>query len=326
MNIIKLPKLPDLENEELKVVDDYEMNTPPDLPQGFFSLLSVGASGSGKTNATLNLIKKLAPYYNRYMLISPTGCYDEERQQRAEKKYNHLKIEFDEEHHCYHRGLVREIVERQREKLIEYEEWKRYTDVYARFVVFLQKNQKKAELHPDLWGFEGIDMLMKYQFCEPTDENMFPTQIVPTAMLIIDDMASTPIYTNALGELVELQMKNRHYKMSVLNLVQAYKLCPRSIRLNSSVMMLFPCKSEKMIKEFAETCNNQYNPEQFLALFQYATKDKPYDFLYIDCRVPKGFRKNFNEPIDVVGGEDEVVGPEVQPEPEVDDLKNNPDQ
>ena len=81
-------------------------------------------------------------------------------------------------------------------------------------------------------------------------------------------------------------------------------------------MMLFPCKSEKMIKEFADTCNNRYNPEEFLKLFEYATKDKPYDFLYIDCRESKGFRKNFNEPIDITMEDDSG-------KPEVVDLKNN---
>jgi hypothetical protein len=35
-------------------------------------------------------------------------------------------------------------------------------------------------------------------------------------------------------------------------------------------------------------------------LFEYATGNgKPYDFLYIDCREVKGFRKNFNERIDI---------------------------
>tara|TARA_R110000803_G_scaffold52584_5_gene108191 strand:- start:114 stop:1067 length:954 start_codon:yes stop_codon:yes gene_type:complete len=317
MNIIKTEHIPNFENPEIQVVDDYHMNVPPHLPQGFFSLLSVGSSGSGKTNGTLNLIAKLKPYYNRYILISPTGCYDEERQQRAEKKYDKLKIEFDEEHKQYHRGLIGQITERQREKLIKYEEWKRYKVVYARFESFLRKNKVKAAMEPVMWGFPELDMLLKYDFADPSDEFYFPTQIVPTAMLIIDDMASTPIYSNALGELIELQMKNRHYKISVLNLVQAYKLCPRAIRLNSSVMMLFPCKSKMMIKEFADTCNNRYTPEQFLKMFDYATKDKPYDFLYIDCRENKGFRKNFNERIDVAG-EEAVV--------EVDDLNNNLDQ
>ena len=31
-------------------------------------------------------------------------------------------------------------------------------------------------------------------------------------------------------------------------------------------------------------------------------KDKPYDFLYIDSREQKGFRKNFNERIDIRNG------------------------
>ena len=297
MSIIKLEHINGLDNEEIKVDDDYKMDVPKHLPQGFFSLLSVGQSGSGKTNATLNLIQKLKPYYNRYILISPTGCYDVERNQRAEKKYDKLKIDFDEEHSNYHRGLISEIIQRQRQCLIDYEEWKRYKEVYKKALEFLKRSKDKTE--DAIYGFPYVEYLMKYDFCEPDDEYYFPQQIVPTAMLIIDDMASTPIYTNALGELTNLQMKNRHLKMSVFNLVQAYKLCPRSIRLNSSVMMLFPCKSEKMIKEFAETANNQYTPEQFMKLFEYATKDKPYHFLYIDCREPKGFRKNFNERIDI---------------------------
>ena len=298
MSVIKLEHINGLDNNEIKVVDDYAMNVPKNLPQGFFSLLSVGNSGSGKTNGTLNLILKLKPYYNRYILISPTGCYDVERGRGPEPKYNKLKIDFDEEHSNYHRGLISEIIERQRQCLIDYEEWKRYTEVYKKALEFLKRSKDKTE--EAIYSFPHVEYLMKYDFCEPDDAYYFPQQIVPTAMLIIDDMASTPIYTNALGELVNLQMKNRHLKMSVMNLVQAYKLCPRSIRLNSTVMMLFPCKSEKMIKEFAESCSNHYTPEQFIKLFEYATGNgKPYDFLYIDCREQKGFRKNFNERIDI---------------------------
>ena len=246
MSVVKLEHINGLDNNEIIVEDDYKMNVPKHLPQGFFSLLSVGNSGSGKTNATLNLIQKLKPFYNRYILISPTGCYDVERGKRAEPKYNKLKIDFDEEHSNYHRGLITEIIERQRQCLIDFEEWKRYTKVYKMAMEFLKRSKDKSE--DAIFAFPHVEYLLKYDICEPTDDFYFPQQIVPTAMLIIDDMASTPIYTNACGELINLQMKNRHLKMSVFNLVQAYKLCPRSIRLNSTVMMLFPCKSEKMIK------------------------------------------------------------------------------
>lgn len=326
MQVVKTQFIPGMENEEIKVTDDYKMNVPPELPQGFFSLLSVGSSGSGKTNATLNLIKKLKPYYNRYILISPTGTYDVERGKRAEKKYDKLKIEWDEEHSHYHRGLIKQILDRQRDKLIEYEDWKEYAEVWRRFQKFMQENKAEANLSVDMWSTlpeEDIASLIAHEFTVPDDPHMFPTQIAPTAMLVIDDMASTPIYNHhSLSELTNLQMKNRHYKMSVLNLVQAYKLCPRSIRLNSRVMMMFPCKSEKMIKEFADTASSQYTPDEFLKLFEYATKDKPYDFLYIDVAEPKGFRKNFNERLDIIGGEkdDEEPAPETV---EKLDIKNN---
>lgn len=297
MSVESIEHINNFNNDEIKIKDDYKMSVPKELPQGFFSLLSVGASGSGKTNSTLNLIKKLKPYYNVYILISPTGCFDFERNKRGEQKYDTLKIKFDEEHQAYYRGLISDIITRQKKRLINYEEWLRYCKVYKQAIEFLTKSKDKSD--EAINGFKDVEFLFKHDFCKPNDEKHFKQMIVPTAMLIIDDMASTPIYTNALGELVNLQMKNRHLKMSVFNLVQAYKLCPRSIRLNSSVMMLFPCKSKKMILEFADTCNNHYTPEEFLKLYEYATKDNPYDFLYIDCREKKGFRKNFNERINI---------------------------
>jgi hypothetical protein len=287
--------LNDLENNEIQVIDDYKMKIPKGLPQGFFSLLAVGSSGSGKTNACLNLIEKLKPYYNVYILISPTGCIDIERGKRGEKKYNKLKIKFDEEYQDYHHGLIREIIFRQKQRLINFEDWLKYKKIYEKAIEYLKNNQEEDAI----FGFKDVEFIFKYDFCKPNDKTVFKHQIPPTCMLIIDDMGSTPIYSNgsSLGELIGLQMKNRHYKMSVFNLLQAYKLCPRSIRLNSRVMMLFPCKSKKMILEFADTCNGQYTPEEFLKLYDYATMDKPYDFLYIDCN--EGFRKNFNKKIDI---------------------------
>lgn len=289
-------RLKNQDNNEIVTRDCYKMDTPADLPQGFFSLLAVGQSGSGKTNAVLNLIQRLKPYYNVYILISPTGCYDQERGKRGEPKYDTLNIKFDEEHSGYNRGLIASIVERQKQRLVAYEQWILYSKRYHQAIKFLENHEDDDDA---IYRFKHVDFIMKYDFCSPNDKTMFTQQIVPTAMLIVDDMASTPIYTNSLGELVNLQMKNRHYKMSVFNLVQAYKLCPRSIRLNSSVMMLFPCKSRKMILEFADTCCAQYTPEDFLKLYEYATMDSPHSFLYIDCRLKDGFRKNFNEKIDI---------------------------
>ena len=109
-DIVVTERIADLNNDEIHTKDDYRMMIPRNLPQGFFSLLAVGSSGSGKTNAVINLIEKLKPYYNVYILISPTGCIDIERGKRGEKKYNKLKIKFDEEYQDYHHGLIREII------------------------------------------------------------------------------------------------------------------------------------------------------------------------------------------------------------------------
>ncbi len=144
-DIVVTERIADLNNDEIQTKDDYRMPIPRNLPQGFFSLLAVGSSGSSKTNAVINLIEKLKPYYNVYILISPTGCIDIERGKRGKKKYNKLKIKFDEEHSGYHQGLIADIIDRQKQRLISYEDWLKYAKIYKRAVEFLSENQEYTD-------------------------------------------------------------------------------------------------------------------------------------------------------------------------------------
>ena len=294
MSIKELPKIQNFENEEIKVSDPYGMlNMPKGCPNGFHSLLAVGASGSGKTNGVINLIKKMKNHYNRFIIISPTGCKDD-RGIRAEKKWDNPKIEFDHEYDTYYRGLIRDIIDEQKECIVNYDEYIEYKKLYDDFLKWMRNN--KSINNENLDQYPNFMDLLKHDFTPPDFCPYFFQKKPPSLLLIIDDMASTPIYTNSLGELVNLQMRCRHLRCSVWNLIQAYKLIPRSIRLNSHIMMLFPCKSPLMIKEIADTCSNNYSPEEFIQLFQYATKDKPYHFLYMDARTGE-VRKNFNKPL-----------------------------
>ena len=55
MSIVELPQIKNLTNEEIKVPDKCGMNNLPDgLPRGFFSMLAVGTSDSGKSNSVIN--------------------------------------------------------------------------------------------------------------------------------------------------------------------------------------------------------------------------------------------------------------------------------
>jgi hypothetical protein len=58
------------------------------------------------------------------------------REKRGEPKYDTLKITFDEEHAGYHRGLIADIVERQKQRLINYEQWLKYSKIYKKAIEF----------------------------------------------------------------------------------------------------------------------------------------------------------------------------------------------
>lgn len=305
MSIVELPQIKNLTNEEIKVPDKCGMNNLPDgLPRGFFSMLAVGTSGSGKSNSVINLIKKLKPYYNRYVLISPTGCQDD-RGVRGEPKWDNPKIDFDHEYDSYYPGLINDITTEQKECMDNYDDYKKYKAIYIEALKFL-KTCSNPHDEDAIFAFKDVETLIQHDFAHYDDCPDFFQKVPPSMMLIVDDMASTPIYTYSLGELVNLQMKCRHLFITTINCIQHYTLIPRPIRVNSHVMLLFPCKSPKLVKEIAETVCNNYSVDEFIQLFNHATKDKPFHFLYLDAR-NGDIRKNFNTPLQLNRSTQEVI-------------------
>jgi len=305
MSIVELPQIKNLTNEEIKVPDKCGMNNLPEgLPCGFFSMLAVGTSGSGKSNSVINLIKKLKPYYNRYVLISPTGCKDD-RGVRGEPKWDSPKIDFDHEYDSYYPGLISDITTEQKECIDNYDDYQKYKAIYIAALKFL-KTCSNPHDEDAIFAFKDVETLIQHDFAHYDDCPDFFQKVPPSMMLIVDDMASTPIYTYSLGELVNLQMKCRHLFITTINCIQHYTLIPRPIRVNSHVMLLFPCKSPKLVKEIAETVCNNFSVDEFIQLFNYATKDKPFHFLYLDAR-NGDIRKNFNTPLQLNRSTQEVI-------------------
>ena len=305
MSIVELPQIKNLTNEEIKVPDKCGMNNLPEgLPCGFFSMLAVGTSGSGKSNSVINLIKRLKPYYNRYVLISPTGCKDD-RGVRGEPKWDSPKIDFDHEYDSYYHGLISDITTEQKECIDNYDDYKKYKAIYIAALKFL-KTCSNPHDEDAIFAFKDVETLIQHDFAHYDDCPDFFQKVPPSMMLIVDDMASTPIYTYSLGELVNLQMKCRHLFITTINCIQHYTLIPRPIRINSHVMLLFPCKSPKLVKEIAETVCNNFSVDEFIQLFNYATKDKPFHFLYLDAR-NGDIRKNFNTPLQLNRSTQEVI-------------------
>jgi hypothetical protein len=232
MSIVELPQIKNLTNEEIKVPDKCGMNNLPEgLPRGFFSMLAVGTSGSGKSNSVINLIKRLKPYYNRYVLISPTGCQDD-RGVRGEPKWDNPKIDFDHEYDSYYPGLISDITTEQKECMDNYDDYKKYKAIYIEALKFL-KTCSNPHDEDAIFAFKDVETLIQHDFAHYDDCPDFFQKVPPSMMLIVDDMASTPIYTYSLGELVNLQMKCRHLFITTINCIQHYTLIPRPIRVNS---------------------------------------------------------------------------------------------
>lgn len=115
-----------------------------------------------------------------------------------------------------------------------------------------------------------------------------PKYIAPEYIIILDDL-SDELKSKSL---VALLKKNRHYKTKIICSSQYYNdLLPES-RKQIDYVLIFKNIPVAKLHEIYKDCNLSVDFEEFLKMYQFATKED-YGFLYVDCLKDK-FRKKFN--------------------------------
>ena len=90
--------------------------------------------------------------------------------------------------------------------------------------------------------------------------------------------------------------------VSLYFLVQSYKSnvggLSRTIRNQTTSMILFRTKNQKELQEISEEMSGEIAPATFLKVYERATRE-PHDFLLVDLHFkqnhPSPFRRNLNE-------------------------------
>jgi hypothetical protein len=284
---IRLVKLINFQNKDLKVVQA----KPRPVPEGLFkanSLICICANrGAGKTNAWINMLRKYdneTQTFDRVYLITASVHNDPKYQLLQKHTFFKLQL-FDE----FDDGVFHEIVDDIETNIEDYKQYLEDKKLYAKFI----KCQNINKFTPD-----EIFRLEKLEFEPPETEFVhgFPQHLV-----IFDDMMSNPfVYPNNIrgNLLTRFTILHRHKNCGLWHSVQSWKnVLHRSVRNNLTGLILFKNKSKEIQKEIAMEMANYINPETFVELWDIAC-DKDFDFFKVDLNpIDKKYRfgKNFDE-------------------------------
>lgn len=278
---MKTLKLQGLDNKEIKVPDEHKPKFKHNIFQPYCRVALVGSSGSGKSNAFINLFEKMYPQIDLCYAVSATLGNDP-KQQLAFMNRDKIRV-FDEPNEQLIK-LIQQDAQRIQQnynhsiKIREaYEKWK-------------QRDFDETQLSP-----KDYSLLATINF----DLNMLPwkEQRRPNLILWLDDLQGTPVLRGKALE--NLVIKARHLNINVFMACQTWVGTSANIRRNLSGYMVFFTPDQKVLKGvFDEIMGLFKSWEQFLAAYEYATSGGRHQFLYIDANDPEfPIRRNFNEPI-----------------------------
>jgi hypothetical protein len=278
-------------------VPDLPNNTPfyasRKTPKGFPPLhllnATIGARGTGKTSAVLKMLKAYVDChsYDRLYWWSPTAKREQkfrDFQSYCEKKGVEIVV-FD----TFSNQDLADTIEHLRAEIDRYKEYLTKLEIWNKFV------RVKTV---DAMTLDELMELDQMGWQKPTTEYKYGW---PSHAAVFDDCGGqSQVYrADCKGIVASTALLHRHVGLSMFFLIQIVANgVPRGIRSNISCWQLFPCRSKKLQAAVAEELAFKVSPETLMAVWDFATKDNPHDFLFADYDSPvPDFRRNFTHRI-----------------------------
>jgi hypothetical protein len=172
-----------------------------------------------------------------------------------------------------------------------------YRKVFDKITLVMPKNSRSSlqkdpfEDLPEEQQFESFtpDVIQKVKdiredFNELDKKNKRPRN----QLLILDDITATLKQNDIMKSLIELATNRRHYKLSIILLVQYLRAIPKPVRFQITSLVFFKPSNQidsKILHE--EYVNLKYNDYQDLARFVWVNS---HDFLMIDKQSEKYYK------------------------------------
>jgi len=269
----------------------YPIPLDGDLPKMYFVGLFVGSRGTGKTYAAVQLLKKYErigirsadsdkKLPQRILLFSPTV--------EANPVFTCLK-NLDEEEDIHTRYSDKKLIDAISDIKRELKATKKYPEDLKLWRKFTRSKDV------DRFSVEEIFRLEMMDFSPPIQPK-YPDGVVN--FMVLDDLIGTEAF-KAIGKsaLTNLCLKNRHLGINILIMAQNLKAIPKSIRINTSLFVIFRFASKKVVEDLSEEVSNVFTLAEFERVYNHATGEGGHNCLVMDFTDPGSsarFFKNFS--------------------------------
>lgn len=246
-------------NKKIQPLDsqiDTKITTDIKIP---FSALITGGKGAGKSSLICNLLLKdcyLRKQFNKLYYFSPTASLDRKLQNNIT---NDITVK-------------NPYLKRPRADL-PFGWGQQQQEPEPDRVFFIDT------LDPEI--FNGIKTVQKSMI------NKHSKKYSDRILIVIDDFASDKFLHSK--PFLNLVLNSRHFNISLIINTQAYFLIDKTLRLNSSLIVLFETGNEKELKTIYDenNCNITFN--EWISIYKSIVKE-PFQFMTINYQNPPKYR------------------------------------
>jgi hypothetical protein len=294
--VLHLKKVSKYVNKLIKSKKGYEFpNWNLTKNNNFWFNITIGARGSGKTNAILSLLKieedGMLTGDNHVYWVSPT--HDPKVEEFAEKYGDNMTFYDD-----LNIKTFNEVIETIREKTLE---WKQKKYIFDLFEKYLKdgENSLQAEEVEILYNSGMMEEDIDHKELIDDFNHIHP----PRHSLIIDDSMGSPLISSSQSkqgkEFVRWAIRHRHDFTNLFILAQAYRGISLPLRTNANNIILFPSKdratSKSIFDEFSSVFDGKR--ENYIDTLDMLDKTPVGDFLFIYYDNDKFLRLGFDRKI-----------------------------
>lgn len=260
------------------------------LPKNFFTNLTIGSTGSGKSFSVCKLLKyyEKNKYYDENNKIVPQRIIIFAPTFETNPIYLSLKnldVENDV-YTTYSDSLLQDVLD-------NIEATKKEAEDYKEIVAAFKAYKKNTDI--SLMSDEATILLMQYNYdIENVPKPKYSR--APVNHIIFDDLVCVAgaYKTNGSSLLSNLSVKNRHKMANLYFLAQSVKQIPKVIRTQARLLMIYRYNSASIVSDLYEVVSGVLEPEQFEEIYKNTTEER-FNFLTIDNTQGKILLKqNFN--------------------------------
>ena len=258
--------------------------TVPKLP---FSCLINAGKGLGKSTLLVNmLINKdiLGNKFNQIYFISPTAVLDS-KIDLLKNTPGIIKV---------NKPLIKLLSKKSKIKILDYG-LTRPNDVGVRSLGVSPTPNYDTKIPEENFIDDVSGDLLKEIIAEQKSIiQKYGKSVADEILLIYDDTVSAKKFWNSQSVL-KMLLNSRHYKISIIITSQSYKLIPKNLRLNMSLLILFFTANMKELQSIYEENSSSIGWKKFEEIFVDTTEKKAYNFLTINyqskpqARLQSGF-------------------------------------